>query len=68
MTPVTGPASGSGSFLVFTGDDCVTLREILAGYIAYTQWAVTHEPEDEIDVAMLEGIARRRSLCERSGA
>lgn len=65
MTPVTGPQSGSGSFLVFTGADCETLREVLTRYIRETEWTVTYEPHDEIDKAMLEAIGRRRALCER---
>lgn len=68
MTPVTGPPTGSGSFLVFTGEECDVLREVLRLYLAETKWAVKDKPNDVIDEEMLARIARRRAVCERGTA
>jgi hypothetical protein len=61
MSPVTGPMSGS--FLVFTGEDAETLREVLRLYLAETMWTVTY-PDFAADEA--EVHARRRAVCEQA--
>jgi hypothetical protein len=70
MTPVTGPASQSGSFLVFTGAECERLREIARLYLAQTTWVLSDDAmarhaltDESVDL-----ILARRAVCERAVA